>query len=78
MGAYIHSSAALFPGNNPGTPEQEARRATEPVWTVFRGEKSLACDGIRTPESPAPCLLTTLYRLVNIKHERHLVINDAT
>jgi hypothetical protein len=42
----------------------------EPVWTIWRGEKSLAFAGNRIPESPRRNLITiTLLSLVVDKHK---------
>ena len=50
----LHVLAVLTPGNNTGTPEQEAAWATQPVWTVLeKKKKSLAPTGIETPVCPA-------------------------
>ena len=38
--------------------EQEAYCAPEPIWTIWRREKSLVFAGIRTPHRPAHSLVT--------------------
>jgi hypothetical protein len=45
-------------GNNPGPTEQEANWASESVWTFWKGDKSPDRTVIRTPDRPAPSLVT--------------------
>ena len=50
LGGESHASAALPPGNRPGTTVQEAGWTPGLVWT---DTEYLAPTGIRSPDSPA-------------------------
>jgi hypothetical protein len=51
-----HAPIVSPPGKNPGTIEQEAGLAPEPVPKIWRTEKYLATAGIGTPNRQARSL----------------------
>jgi hypothetical protein len=50
VSGHLHSLVALPPGKGPSVPTvQEAGWAPEPVWKLWRREKSLALAGNQIP-----------------------------
>jgi hypothetical protein len=56
-----HDPVASLPGKNPVTLEKEAGGVPEPVWTLWKREKSLGPFANRIPYRPDHSLVTIPY-----------------
>jgi hypothetical protein len=61
-----HAPDSLLQGKAPVSIAWEVLWAPEPVWKIWRTEKSLAATGIRIPDYPTPSLGTVMSRLFGL------------
>jgi hypothetical protein len=63
VGVQLNAPAALLPGNKPGTHSIGGWVDSTALHDIWKGEKSVAVVGIRTPVGTARSLVTILTEL---------------